>query len=107
MGKFRAVAVCVILGCAFTIPAHGTTITVNNTNDNGLGSLRQALANAHDGDTIDATGVSGVITLTTGELLVDKTVTINGGGLTFWPSTAMPLAVFSTSAQVKGRPSLA
>jgi hypothetical protein len=80
MGEFRVIAVCVILGFAFTIPAHGTTITVNNTNDNGLGSLRQALASAHDGDTIDATGVSGVITLTTGELLVDKTVTINGGG---------------------------
>jgi hypothetical protein len=80
MGKFRAVAVCVIFGCAFTIPAHGTTITVSNTNDSGLGSLRQALANAEDGDTIDATGLSGVITLTTGELVVDKTVTINGAG---------------------------
>ena len=34
------------------------------------GSLRQALAIASDGDTIDATGVSGVITLTSGELLV-------------------------------------
>ena len=31
---------------------------VTNTNDSGPGSLRQALADANDGDTIDATGVS-------------------------------------------------
>jgi hypothetical protein len=42
--------------------------------------LRQALVDANDGDTIDATGVSGVITLTTGELIVGKSVTINGAG---------------------------
>jgi hypothetical protein len=57
-----------------------TIIVVTNTNDNGPGSLRNALAIANDGDTIDATGVSGVITLTTGELIVDKSVTINGAG---------------------------
>ena len=44
------------------------------------GSLRQALWTQNDGDTIDATGISGVITLTTGQLLVDKSVTINGPG---------------------------
>jgi hypothetical protein len=42
--------------------------------------LRQALVDANDGDTIDATGVSGTITLTSGQLLVDKSVTINGAG---------------------------
>jgi len=36
--------------------------------------------NANAGDTIDATGISGVITLTTGELLVNNGVTINGPG---------------------------
>ncbi len=35
---------------------------------------------ANDGDTIDATGVSGTITLTSGQLLVDKSVIINGAG---------------------------
>src|SRR6266496_4176457 len=30
-----------------------STITVTNANDSGTGSLRQALANANDGDTID------------------------------------------------------
>ena len=52
-------------------------ITVTSTNDNGSGSLRQALVDAQNGDTIDATGISGVVTLTSGELLVDKNVTIN------------------------------
>jgi hypothetical protein len=78
--KFKAAAICLIVACALTIPANATTITVSNTNDSGPGSLRQALASASDGDTIDATGISGAITLTTGELLVDKSVTINGAG---------------------------
>ena len=32
-------------------------IVVTNTNDSGPGSLRDALATANDGDTIDATGI--------------------------------------------------
>ena len=66
--------------CAIAIPAQASIITVTNTNDNGPGSLRQALAIANDGDTIDATGISGAITLISGELLVNKSVTINGAG---------------------------
>jgi hypothetical protein len=78
--KVKAAAICSILACALTIAAHAATIIVSNTNDNGPGSLRQALVVANDGDTIDATGISGVITLTTGELLVNKSVIINGPG---------------------------
>src|SRR5215471_1611129 len=55
-------------------------IVVTNTNDNGPGSLRQALVDANDGDTIDATGVSGTILLTSGELQITHNVTINGPG---------------------------
>ena len=55
-------------------------IVVTNTNDSGPGSLRDALAVANDGDTIDATGVSGTILLTSGQLNVDKDVTISGPG---------------------------
>lgn len=43
-------------------------------------TAQAALVDANDGDTIDATGISGVITLTSGVLLVDKSVTINGAG---------------------------
>jgi hypothetical protein len=78
--NFRAVTVCLIWACALTIPAHATTIIVTNTNDSGPGSLRQALADTNDGDTIDATSISGVITLTSGQLQVDKSMTINGAG---------------------------
>ena len=58
--------------------APANIITVTNTNDSGQGSLRQALAIANNGDTIDATGISGVIMLTTGKLLVSGSVTIDG-----------------------------
>src|SRR5204862_4119324 len=61
-----------------TIAAGANIIPVTNINDSGPGSLRQALAVANDGDTIDATGISGVINLTSGELLVETSVTING-----------------------------
>jgi hypothetical protein len=80
MIRMKLTAICLSLNCAAGLFASPTTITVTNTNDNGAGSLRQALVDANDGDTIDATGISGVITLTTGELLVDKSVTINGAG---------------------------
>ena len=55
-------------------------IVVTNTNDSGPGSLRQALAVANDGDMINATGVSGTILLTSGELQINHNVTINGPG---------------------------
>jgi hypothetical protein len=42
--------------------------------------LRDALAVAIDGDTIDATGVSGTILLTSGELQIRHNLTINGPG---------------------------
>ena len=80
MSKITLAAICLSLACTLTIQAHASTITVTNTNDNGPGSLRQALVDVNDGDTIDATEVSGTITLTSGQLLVDKSVTINGAG---------------------------
>ncbi|PWU18269.1 MAG: hypothetical protein C5B50_09575 [Verrucomicrobia bacterium] len=56
------------------------TITVTNTADSGPGTLRAALAGAANGDTIDASGVTGAILLTSGELLVSNNVTILGPG---------------------------
>jgi predicted outer membrane repeat protein len=64
---------------AVALPAYGATITVTNTNDSGPGSLRQALAVAHDGDRITF-AVSGTITLNSGGLGVFKNVTISGPG---------------------------
>jgi len=70
------------LFCAIAISAHATTITVINTNDSGPGSLRQALADANNGDTIDFDpALKGqTITLTTAELVIDKSITISGPG---------------------------
>jgi hypothetical protein len=66
---------------------HAATITVINTNDSGAGSLRQALADANDGDTIDFDpAVTSCpppgckITLFSGELLVNASITISGPG---------------------------
>ena len=65
-----------------TSAASADTITVINTNDSGLGSLRQALVKANDGDTInfDSSLNEQRITLTNGQLSVDKDVTISGPG---------------------------
>src|SRR5438552_15248309 len=65
--------------CAIAAHARADTITVTNTNDSGSGSLRQALVDANDGDTIDF-AVTGTIGLTSGELLVDKSITTSEPG---------------------------
>src|SRR6266481_8957998 len=62
----------------YAVPAN--IIVVTNTDDSGPGSLRDALAAANDGDIIDATGISGTILLTSGELQITHAVTINGPG---------------------------
>jgi phospholipase C len=65
--------------CAWpTAVQASTTIRLTSLADSGVGTLRQALANAADGDTIDATSVSGTIMLTRGELRVTSSVTILG-----------------------------
>jgi len=53
-------------------------ITVTNGNDSGPGSLRQALADANDGDTINFDPSVASVILTTAELAIDKSVTLSG-----------------------------
>ncbi len=54
---------------------------VNNNNDSGTDSLRAVIANVCAGSTIRfAPNVTGAINLTSGELLLNKTLTINGPG---------------------------
>jgi hypothetical protein len=72
---------------------HAATLTVTSTADSGAGSLRQALADAIDGDTIQfASALNGqIIGFTSAELVIDKNITITGPGpdqLTVQRSTA-------------------
>jgi len=54
-------------------PSPTSTIVVANCNDNGPGSLRTAVANAFDGDTIDLTQLScSTISLSSGEIVVQR-----------------------------------
>src|SRR6478735_7989246 len=75
-------ATCLGALCLIALSTQAATITVTNTNDSGAGSLRQALADAVDGDTINFnSSLNGeTITLTSGQLVVDKSVAINGPG---------------------------
>lgn len=68
-----------ISGGARVQAAPAATLTVTNTNDSGAGSLRAAVAAAHPGDTVEFS-VTGVITLTTGHILIAKDLTITGPG---------------------------
>ena len=60
-------------------PAHAVERTVTNTADSGPGSLRQVALNAAPGDTI-LFAVRGEIRLTSGEIVLDKNLTISGPG---------------------------
>ena len=60
------------------------TLTVTNNNDSGTGSLREAIATAESGDTIefDPSLANQTITLTSGQLEIDKDLIIDGGNTT-------------------------
>ncbi|NJR75458.1 MAG: hemolysin, partial [Scytonema sp. CRU_2_7] len=61
-----------------------STITVTSNADNGAGSLREAIAQAQSDDTIqfDSSLSNQTITLTSGQLTVEKDLTIDGSGTT-------------------------
>ena len=62
-------------------PAGASTLTVTSTADSGAGSLREALANANDGDVIDfALAPGSTIDLTGGQLEINDQVTLDGPG---------------------------
>jgi hypothetical protein len=56
-----------------------STLAVTNTHDSGAGSLRADIAAAQSGDTIDLSNLGGqTIALTSGELVINKSLTIQG-----------------------------
>jgi hypothetical protein len=82
--KTRILFVITLLCAAITSAqiVHAATIIVMNANDSGPGSLRQALADANDGDTVnfDSSLNGQTITLASGQLSVNDSVTISGPG---------------------------
>lgn len=61
--------------------SYATTLTVTNTNDSGAGSLRQAVADAASGDIITfSLSQPSTITLTTGQLEINKDLSMQGTG---------------------------
>ena len=77
--KVVAVTLC---GVVVTCVAHCAILTVGNTADSGAGSLRQTIGDANEGDQIVfATNLARqTIFLTSGELLVSKSLQIAGLG---------------------------
>jgi hypothetical protein len=77
----KARARCIPRVVALEVRALLSTITVTNDGDDGSGSLRDALAAASSGDTIEfARSAYGTITLSGGPLVVASSVTIDGPG---------------------------
>lgn len=82
-----------------------STLTVTSVADKGAGTLRAEIAAAHNGDTIVfAPCIAGkTITLTKGELLINKAVTITGpgaGSLTIIGNNATRVFEVAAGAQV-------
>ena len=75
----RLLLTVVSLSMLVTSYAHAALITVTNTDDSGPGSLRQAVIDAAPGDIINF-AVTGTITLTSGEILINKGIAIDGPG---------------------------
>ena len=73
-----ACAIAALLLSATATPA--ATVTVTNGNDSGAGSLRQAIIDGSPNDTINFAPRVTTITLTSGELVIDKNLTITGPG---------------------------
>jgi hypothetical protein len=97
-----------MLPCATPTPTATPTTRVTNTNDSGPGSLRQALADTNNGDTInfDPALNGRNIVLTTAELVIDKSIAINGPGtnlLGVYRSSQTSFRIFHIMSGVSAR----
>ncbi|MGB8474832.1 MAG: MBG domain-containing protein [Candidatus Acidiferrum sp.] len=68
----------ILLAAFSAAPVSASTLTVTNINDSGPGSLRDAIANAASGDTINFS-TAGTITLAS-TLTINTSLTITGAG---------------------------
>lgn len=84
--KSRSIpSILILFILVMTLPSqkiHALTEVVINTNDNGAGSLRQALIDSIPGDTITFDdSLSGAVIYLASTLLIDKNITIDGSSL--------------------------
>ena len=76
--RLRATAVLALAALVFGGALEASTITVTNAADSGAGSLRDAIVSGAADTILFATSVSSPITLTSGELLINRSVRILG-----------------------------
>ena len=87
MGLLPRLAWLLLLALGATYPLAAATLTVTNLNDSGPGTLRQSIADAAPGDTVNF-ALNGTITLTSGELGINTNLIISGPGATNLSVTA-------------------
>ena len=75
----RVLQLIIALDLGVLLIVNAKTVDVHSGADSGPGSLRQALLQVANGDTINIDVASG-ITLTSGELIVNKNLKIHGNG---------------------------
>jgi hypothetical protein len=79
IGAALLLALALFIALPSAHPTRAATFTVANLNDSGDGSLRHAIDVAAPGDAITFS-VSGMITLTSGQLAIAKNLTVTGPG---------------------------
>jgi predicted outer membrane repeat protein len=75
----RSVLIAAACNALLVEPSLAATLTITNLADSGPGTLRQTIAEAAPGDTIEF-AVTGTIKLVTGPVVVDRSLTIVGPG---------------------------
>lgn len=98
----------IFLFCFLFVPrlSNATTFVVSNTNDSGIGSLRQAILNSNaatPGPNIINCPITGTITLITHLPSVDLTISVNGpsSGVLAITKTGFGGALFYSGAVIK------
>ena len=81
--SFNALALVFIVSLVAVVSARASTLTVTNAADSGAGTLRDRVSSAVSGDVIVFTNMLAgqTILLTSGEILLNKNLTIDGSAL--------------------------
>jgi len=79
---FTLIVIIIVVIFVPASPTQAATLIVTNTNDNGVGSLRQAVADANGSETISFhNSLAGKTITLTIRILIDESITIDGSDL--------------------------